>query len=120
MASVHFSRTRGGAGFLLPVVVVTTPDAMRRGLSGRDRLPPDQGMLFWWPSDGQRVFWMRDTRVPLDLAFVDHDGGITHVVYGATANSDHLYAGRAQYVVEVPSPWMATHGVVAGGVAMRR
>jgi hypothetical protein len=111
---VHFSPIRGGGGFCIRAILVTSPEAMRRGLSGRWHLPPDEGMLFDFGRDGMRTFWMRNTHVPLDLAFIGSDGVVTRVVLGAPPDRDDRYTANARWVLEVPSPWMVSHGPRVG------
>lgn len=54
-----------------------TQRQMERGLAGRADVGP--GMLFTWPEDGLRSFWMRNTRVPLSVAFIDARGVIVQI-----------------------------------------
>lgn len=58
-------------------VEVATDDASRsRGLSGRERLPPGNGMWFVLPDIGRPGFWMRGMRFPIDLIWVSPDGKV--------------------------------------------
>ncbi|MGB0843562.1 MAG: DUF192 domain-containing protein [Alphaproteobacteria bacterium] len=50
-----------------------------QGLMFRKHLPDDQGMLFMFPKDGMRSFWMRNTLIPLDIIFINSQGVIVHV-----------------------------------------
>lgn len=60
-----------------------TPEAMARGLGGRDSLPPDRGMLFRFIVPGVYSFWMKDMRFPLDIVWL-HEGRVV----GVTADID--------------------------------
>lgn len=62
----------------LRVEVARTPAAQGRGLMGRTELPAGTGMLFVWPEAADRTFWMRDTLIPLDIAWVQ-DGRVRGV-----------------------------------------
>jgi len=53
------------------------------GLMNRLTLPRDSGMLFLFRGEGKRVFWMKDTLIPLDMLFVSHDGAIHHIHHNA-------------------------------------
>ncbi len=69
-------RIEGDAGTLrFEVLVADTEAARSRGLQGVDMLPGDVGMLFLFPDppgpSGRPGFWMLDTLIPLDIAFVD-------------------------------------------------
>jgi uncharacterized protein len=62
----------------LQVEVARTPSAQGRGLMGRTELPAGTGMLFVWPEAANRTFWMRDTLIPLDIAWIQ-DGRVRGV-----------------------------------------
>jgi uncharacterized protein len=51
-----------------------------RGLMGRDRLAQDAGMVFVFPDDVRGPFWMKDTLIPLSIAFYDADGRIVRIL----------------------------------------
>lgn len=94
------------------------PDAWARGLSGRDTLPEESGMLFIFPAQEERTFWMKDTRIPLDLVWIR--GG---TVVGVTAHVPpepgvanvllrrYPSPGSVDRVLEVNAGWAAEHGV---------
>ena len=65
-------------GRKINVEVVRSPSELRRGLSGRDDLPRDSGMLFILPERGIHPFWMKDMRFALDIIWLD-DGEIVEV-----------------------------------------
>ena len=56
-----------------------TSEQTRRGLMGRQEIPPDGGMLFVFPEPGPRKFWMAYTLVDLDLIYLDGSGRLTTV-----------------------------------------
>lgn len=60
----------------LDVYVADTPELRRRGLQGWPRLPERTGMLFVFEEDSTSGFWMKDTLIPLSIAFADADGRI--------------------------------------------
>ncbi len=53
-----------------------TPEARERGLMGRADLPPERGMLFVFPDEAPRRFWMKHTRVDLDIVYLDGSGAV--------------------------------------------
>ena len=59
------------------VEVAATPREHAQGLMGRTYLPADGGMLFVFDRPGRHCFWMRDTPLPLSIAFIDATGRIT-------------------------------------------
>lgn len=87
-----------------------------RGLMYRTALEQDQGMLFVFPDQRPRSFWMKNTCIPLDMLFVDRDGTIVGILENVpTLNR----AGRgvpcpATYVLEVNAGWTREQGVFAG------
>ena len=58
------------------VEIADTPDGRERGLMGRTALAEDAGMLFEWTDDTSSAFWMKDTLIPLSIAFVSADGRV--------------------------------------------
>ena len=57
-----------------PLWVADSDDERERGLIGRTSLPPDGGMVFHFPESTDAGFWMKDTRLPLSIAFWDREG----------------------------------------------
>ncbi len=98
------------------VVEIADEEAERaRGLMHRDALAPGRGMVFVYPDAKPRHFWMKDTRIPLSIAFVDDEGRIVRIADMApltTRRTASLYP--AQYAIEVPKGWFAEHGVDEG------
>ena len=66
--TVNFAQ--GSAFLKIRAEVATTPDARSRGLMGRRSLAADAGMLFVFPATVRSGFWMKDTLIPLDIAFI--------------------------------------------------
>ena len=61
----------GGKTF--KVDIADTQQKQSLGLMFRDSMPPDQGMLFIFPNEALRSFWMKNTRIPLDIMYFDKD-----------------------------------------------
>lgn len=101
----------------VPVKVeVADHDAEReKGLMYRDALQAGEGMLFVYPDERQRGFWMRNTKIPLSIAYIDASGQIVH-----TADMDpfdeSIVPSRlpAMYALEMSRGWFLAHGVGAG------
>ena len=59
--------------------VADTPQERAIGLMGRASLAPDAGMLFVYPDEAVRSFWMKNTRIPLSIAFINDDGKVLQI-----------------------------------------
>ena len=90
----------------------------QRGLMWRNELGTDQGMLFVFEKDEPRSFWMKNTLIPLDIAFINKDKKILNIHQMAPNNSTRHYrsAGPARYALEVNQGWFKEHGIGAGDV----
>ncbi|MDQ3612339.1 MAG: DUF192 domain-containing protein [Actinomycetota bacterium] len=75
-----FLRFKGGERVPVRVEVAADEALRQRGLMGRATLPPRAGMLFVYPRPHRGSFWMRDTSIPLTIAFFDRDGRILRVL----------------------------------------
>ncbi|MFP4373404.1 MAG: DUF192 domain-containing protein [Spirochaetaceae bacterium] len=67
----------GGSTILAEVAA--TPESRREGLMNREELARDRGMLFVFPDTDYRSFWMKNTSIPLSLAYIREDGVITGI-----------------------------------------
>ena len=87
----------------------------RQGLMGRDSLPEDHGMLFVYPEQRTLSFWMRNTRIPLDIAFIDQRGTIVDI-QTMEPQTEELHRSRepAMYALEMAAGWFGEHGVEVG------
>lgn len=85
------------------------------GLMYRDRLGEDAGMLFVYPSAQERSFWMKDTRIPLTIAYLDADGRIVHLADMKPLDTSPVPSGKpAKYALEMNKGWFARHDVKVG------
>ncbi len=92
-----------------------------RGLSGREGLAPDEGMLFIFGGSGNYGFWMKDMNFPIDVIWIrDHEiAGVTSDIQpqpGASVFSLKVYypPGEVDKVLELPAGTAAKHGFTAG------
>ena len=91
------------------------PAAWRRGLMFRRELPADGGMLFIYPDSQSRTFWMKDTRVPLSLAFLDRDKTILEIIeLEPLSETPAISRWPAQYALELPAGAFARAGARPG------
>ena len=98
------------------VEVVSTPEALARGLMYRTELADGHGMLFVFPDESDHRFWMKNTLIPLDMIFIGGDGVIVGIHRDATPLSTATVGvGRpSRWVLEVPGGWAARSGVAPG------
>ena len=95
---------------------VASTDASRsRGLMFRKELAPNHGMLFVFEQANVQCFWMRNTLLPLSIAFILDDGTITNIADMApmTENS-HCSSAPVRYTLEMEQGWFAKRGITAG------
>ncbi|MBK1733590.1 DUF192 domain-containing protein [Thiococcus pfennigii] len=99
----------------LTVELALEPADRQIGLMHRPSLPADQGMLFVFPNDGRRCMWMRNTLIPLSVAFIAADGSILNLADMAPLNdATHCSRGPIRYALEVNRGWFAERGIAAG------
>jgi hypothetical protein len=110
-------RTDSGAA-TLSVEVAADGRARSVGLMGRPRLAPDAGMVFMFDEPGSGGFWMKNTLIPLSIAFWDRSGRILKILDMTPCRADPcpVYYPGVVYVgaVETNRGWFAAHGVRPG------
>lgn len=85
------------------------------GLMHRDSLPPNHGMLFVYGTAEVRSFWMRNTRIPLDIAFIDASGVIINIEQMEPQSDQNYYSqGPMMYALEMDQGWFEANGVGPG------
>lgn len=120
--TVTLSPPGSGEPVTLAAKVAATPEHRQHGLMEVEQLPPGTGMLFLFPEPRHGGFWMFQTLVPLDIAYVEADGRIGSILAmepcpsppaGTTCPS---YTPEHPYTIalEVPQGWFADQGVVPG------
>jgi uncharacterized membrane protein (UPF0127 family) len=87
----------------IAIEIADTPETQMKGLMGRSSLDDSNGMLFVFERIEPQKFWMKNTRVPLDIIFIGEDGCIVNIVESTTPMSNQRYksSGPVKYVVEV-------------------
>src|SRR5215831_18730344 len=103
-------------------VQVAADDASReKGLMGVTDLPENHGMAFRWDSPTDATFWMKDTLIPLSIAFVDQDGKVVTIkeMTPCTADPCTTYAADGSYTmaIEANANWFEDHDVAVGDLA---
>jgi uncharacterized membrane protein (UPF0127 family) len=99
----------------LNIEVPDTPTKFKLGLMFRESLEEDSGMLFIFEEVGQRFFHMKDTKIPLDIAFVKEDGTIESIKELDPYNILPVASeGEVLYALEVNRGWFTEHNVKVG------
>lgn len=105
---------RSGAVELL-VELARTPEEQQAGLMHRETLADGQGMLFVYESDRRMAFWMKNTLIPLSIAFIGADGVIREIRDMEPRSEATVEATRyARYALEVPQGWFGRAGLAVG------
>ena len=95
-------------------VASTDPDR-QRGLMFRKDMPENQGMLFVFPMLAQHCMWMKNTLLPLSVAFLDEEGRIINVEDMAPqTETNHCARQPARYALEMNRGWFKQRGFSAG------
>ena len=104
------------AGFHRIEAEVAANDQNRQlGLMQRRNMAPQHGMLFVFPQDNTHCMWMRNTLLPLSVAFLDEQGQIINVEDMQPQTEDNHCARRpARYALEMNLGWFAQRGLKAG------
>jgi uncharacterized membrane protein (UPF0127 family) len=107
------------------IEIAETPAQLEQGLSGRRRLAPNSGMAFLWKSDVRARFWMKDTSIPLSIAFWGKSGRILRILDMAPCQRDpcKIYDPQVAFrgALEVNRGAFARWGVRRGAlVTIRR
>jgi len=109
---------RLNAGVHLITAEVAADDPMRqRGLMFRETLAANHGMLFVFEGKDVRCMWMRNTLIPLSVAFIDDDGRIVNIEDMKPKTEDsHCARAPVRYALEMTQGWFAQRGLKPGAV----
>ncbi|HCU99847.1 MAG TPA: hypothetical protein DGL25_01495, partial [Dehalococcoidia bacterium] len=96
------TRANHGQSVILVVEIASRSDQRQRGLMFRDSLNDLEGMLFVFPTDHSTGFWMRNTLIPLDIAYLGADGTVLEIVQGIPNSLEILTPTQPyRYALEV-------------------
>ncbi len=108
----------GGKRYLLRVEVADTPERQAQGLMFRKSLGEDEGMVFLFPAPTAGGFWMKNTLIPLSIAFFDRQGQILRILDMEPCRQDPCpvyYPGVVyQGALEVNRGWFQRRGLTPG------
>jgi uncharacterized protein len=99
----------------LLVETADAPEERSVGLMSRESLPEDRGMLFVFEQEGQHTFYMRNTLIPLSIAFIEGEGTVIEIedmepLTETLHSADEPYL----YTIEANRGWFARNGIAAG------
>lgn len=93
------------------------PEHRARGLMFREQLGANEGMLFIFDDTAIQCMWMRNTLIPLSVAFIADDGTIVNIEDMQPKTEDsHCGSRRLRYALEMSEGWFARRGLKAGTV----
>jgi uncharacterized protein len=116
-AALRFMNESGQNVAEISVEIAESEEARTQGLMGRTRMGERQGMLFIFPNEEYRSFWMANTPLPLDILYVNSALRIVTIKRNTVPFSEESIpsSAPAQYVIEVNAGFCARHGIVEGG-----
>ena len=92
-----------------------TPEQRSTGLMFRQSMATNDGMLFAFEAPGQQCFWMKNTLLPLSVAFIGDDGSVVNIEQMKPQTLDsHCSAKPVRYVLEMNEGWFAKRGIKPG------
>jgi uncharacterized protein len=107
---------KDGSEVDLLVETVDTPEERSVGLMHRESMPENQGMLFIFEQEGKYTFYMRNTLVPLSIAFIEGEGAIVEIEDMQPLDDKTLHSPDEEYLyaIEANQGWFSRNGIAAG------
>jgi uncharacterized protein len=100
---------------LIRAEVVSDPAARAQGLMHRKSLATNAGMLFIFDEHGIHCMWMRNTLIPLSVAYLDDRGAIVNIEHmEPQTDAAHCAARPVKYALEMNRGWFAARGIKPG------
>ena len=97
------------------IEVASNPNDRRKGLMFRKSLPEDHGMFFVWEYRKRQCMWMRNTYIPLNVAYIDTKGKILEIYEMLPLSEDSICSKkRVKYALEVNLDWFKRNNVKVG------
>ncbi|MCL2764871.1 MAG: DUF192 domain-containing protein [Treponema sp.] len=95
--------------------IARTSEERAQGLMFRKELPDGEGMLFIFEADQVLSFWMKNTYIPLSIAYITYDGRIVDIKDMYPHDTSSVVSSRSvRYALEVPQGWFTRAGVRQG------
>ncbi len=101
----------------LTLELAITPQERQRGLMFRKKLVPNTGMLFVFKQEYPLSFWMKNTYIPLSIAFLNSNGKILNIEDMTPLSEKSVFSnGSAQYAIEVEKEAFKKYGLKQGSI----
>lgn len=101
----------------LSVEVALTKREQAQGLMNVENLPSDKGLLFCYPQERGLSFWMRNTTIPLSIAFIDKNKKITQIENLEPLDEKSVKSNKkCKWALEVNKGWFDQHQVKVGDI----
>ena len=115
-AAQRLPTTRLTAGFhVITAELARTPEQRAIGLMHRPTMPANDGMLFVFEQPGQQCFWMKNTLLPLSIAFLADDGSIVNIEDMKPQSLDsHCSKKPVRFVLEMNKGWFDKRAIKPG------
>lgn len=115
---ISISKADGSGSMKIDVEIADTPSERAEGLMERTSLPEEGGMLFVFPVPQPLSFWMKNTKIPLEIIFFDHEGGFVNALTMQPCTADpcptYKAAALSQFALEVNPGFREKHGIGVG------
>jgi len=117
ITQVAVASADGETSVTLTVEIANRSDQRQRGLMFRESMDELAGMLFVFQGERHGGFWMRNTLIPLDIAYLGADGAVLEIVHGVPLSLDILTPSQGYwYTLEVNGGWFERQGLGVGDV----
>lgn len=112
----EFPRAKLRVGmFVIDAAVAANEADREQGLMYRSQLAPNEGMVFVFNENAVHCFWMKNTLIPLSIAFIRADGTITDIdEMRAETTDNHCPRNNGVYALEMPKGWFTAKGIKPG------
>lgn len=101
----------------IQVEVASTPASQQVGLMYRPSMPQNQGMLFVFSEKAGHCFWMKNTQIPLSIAFIGDDGRIVNIEeMEAQTENNHCPLRAIRYALEMNKAWFSQRKLGPGSL----
>jgi len=109
------TRSLSVGGYPITVELAITPEEQQMGLMHRTHLDPDCGMLFCYENPQDLSFWMKDTHVPLSIAFIDDEGRVAGIEDMDPHDENHVMSSRpCRWALEANKGWFSSRNIRIG------